>query len=164
MGLGLLVFLWSRRLFGTAGASSSLLFFTFSPTLLAHGGEATSDVCMAFFMLASVGAYWRHLGRPGWRPFALSAVVFGLACVAKFSAVFIPATFGLCAVVHMATRRGEGRRVLLSAAGHAGVAFVIIWAFYGFRYSAFNPARCPGRTSSSSRGRRCTRGRVLSAA
>jgi len=139
-GLGLLVFLWSRRLFGTAGGLVSLTFFTFSPTLLAHGGEATSDVCMAFFMLASVGAYWRHLGRPGWGPFALSAVVFGLACVAKFSAVFIPAMFALCALVHLATRKGDGRRVLRSAAGHAVVAFVIIWAFYGFRYSAFNPA------------------------
>jgi dolichyl-phosphate-mannose-protein mannosyltransferase len=138
--LGALVFLWSRSLFGTAGAFVSLVFYAFSPTFLAHGGYATSDVCMAFFMLASVGAYWRHLGRPGAGPFVLSSVLFGLACVAKFSAPLLPIMMALCAAVHIAGHRGELGRVARSAAGHAAVAFVIIWAFYGFRYSAFNPA------------------------
>ncbi len=140
VGLGLLVFLWSRRLFGTAGALVSLGFFTFSPTILAHGGLATSDVCMGFFMLASVGAYWRHLRNPGAAGFALSAVVLGLACVAKFSSPLLCPMFLLLAAAHLATTRGETGRILLSAAGHVGVAFAIIWAFYGFRYSAFNPA------------------------
>jgi Dolichyl-phosphate-mannose-protein mannosyltransferase len=138
--LGILIFMWSRRLFGTPGAFVSLTFFAFSPEFLAHGGYATSDVCMAFFMLASVGAYWRHLDRPGAGPFALSAVVFGLACVSKFSAPLIPVMMAICAAVHVAFRRAELGRVARSAAGHAAVAFVIIWAFYGFRYSAFNPA------------------------
>jgi hypothetical protein len=141
--LGALIFMWSRALFGTAGAFVSLTFFAFSPEFLAHGGYATSDVCMAFFMLASVGAYWRHLSRPGAGPFLLSAAVFGLACVAKFSAPLIPAMMAICAAVHVATRRGELGRVARSAAGHAAVAFVVIWAFYGFRYSAFNPALPP---------------------
>jgi hypothetical protein len=140
VAVGALVFLWSRRLFGTPGAFVSLVFFAFCPTVLAHGGYATSDVCMAFFMLASVGAYWRHLGRPGAGPFLLSATVFGLACVAKFSAVFLPVMMALCAAVHLATTRGELGRVARSAAGHAAIAFLVIWAFYGFRYSAFNPA------------------------
>ena len=140
VGLGALIFCWSRGLFGTPGAFVSLTFFAFSPEFLAHGGYATSDVCMAFFMLATVGAYWRHLGRPGAGPFLLSAAVFGLACVAKFSAPLLPIMMAICAAVHVATRRGGLGRVALSAAGHAAVAFVIIWAFYGFRYSAFNPA------------------------
>jgi hypothetical protein len=137
---GVLVFWWSRRLFGTSGAFVSLLFFAFSPSFLSHGAYATSDVCMAFFMLAAMAAWWRHLNTPGWGPFALSAVVFGLACVAKFSAVLLLPMMALCALVHLATRRGRAGTLLLSAAGHAAVAFAIIWAFYGFRYSAFNPA------------------------
>src|ERR1019366_3226255 len=83
---GLLVFCWSRRLFGNAGALVSLVFFVFEPTFLAHGALATSDVCSAFFLLASVGAWWRQLqdGRARW--WWLSAATFGLACVAKYSA------------------------------------------------------------------------------
>ncbi len=140
VAVGALVFLWSRRLFGTAGGFVSLAFFTFSPTFLAHGGYATSDVCIALFMLASIGAWWRHLETPGAGPFVLSAVVFGLACVAKFSAVLLVPMMALCAAVHAAAHPGQGGRIARSAAGHAAVAFAIIWAFYGFRYSAFNPA------------------------
>jgi len=139
VALGLLIFLWSQRLFGIPGAFVSLAFFAFCPSFLAHGGYATSDVCMAFFMTATLGAYWRHLGRPGPGPLLLSATVFGLACVAKFSAVFLFPMLGLCAAVHLATTRGEWRRVLASAGVHAVAAYAIIWAFYGFRYSAFNP-------------------------
>jgi hypothetical protein len=137
---GLLIFCWSRKLFGTAGAFVSLIFFAFSPTFLAHGGYATSDVCISLFMLASIGAWWRHLNMPDGGGFALSAVVFGLACVAKFSAVFLLPMMALCAVVYVASHPGRLGAVVLSALGHAAVATVIIWAFYGFRYSAFNPA------------------------
>jgi Dolichyl-phosphate-mannose-protein mannosyltransferase len=137
---GALVFCWSLSLFGTAGAFVSLAFFAFSPSFLAHGGYATSDVCMALFMLAAVGAWWRHLNAPGAGPFALSAVAFALACVSKFSAVLLLPMMGACAVAYLATHPGSARRVLLSALGHAAVATAVIWAFYGFRYSAFNPA------------------------
>ncbi len=143
VGLGLLVFLWSRRLFGTAGAFVSLGFFTFSPTLLANGGLATSDVCMGFFMLASVGAYWRHLRNPGAGGLALSSVVLGLACVAKFSSPLLVPMFLLLGAAHLVSTRGQAVRVLRSAACHVVVAYAIIWAFYGFRYSAFNPALPP---------------------
>ncbi len=143
VALGLLVFCWSRRLFGTPGAFVSLLFFAFSPTLLAHGGLATSDVCIALFMLASIGAFWRHLNTPGAGPFLLSAVIFGLACVAKFSAVLLLPMMALCAIACVSARRAQVGPVLLSALGHAAVAVAIIWAFYGFRYSAFNPALPP---------------------
>jgi hypothetical protein len=140
VALGAIVFLWSRRLFGTKGAFISLTFYAFSPTFLAHGGYATSDVCIALFMLASLGAWWRHLNTPGLGPFALSAALFGLACVAKFSAVFLFPMMALCALAYVAAGRGGFGMILLSAAGHAAAATAIIWAFYGFRYSAFNPA------------------------
>jgi len=143
VALGALVFCWSRRLFGTAGAFVSLIFFAFSPTLLAHGGLATSDVCIALFMLASIGAWWRHLNTPGAGPFALSAILFGLACVAKFSAVLLLPMMALCAVACVAAGRARAGPILLSALGHAAVALAVIWAFYGFRYSAFNPALVP---------------------
>jgi|CZKI01.1.fsa_nt_gi hypothetical protein len=140
---GFLVYCWSRRLFGRAGALVSLAFFAFSPTFLAHGGLATSDVCITLFMLASVGAWWRHLETPGAGPFALSALLFGLACVAKFSAVLLLPMMALCAVVHVAVGRSRAGPVVLSALGHGAAAVAIIWAFYGFRYSAFNPALPP---------------------
>ena len=147
---GLLVFFWSRTFFGWRGAFLSLGLFAFCPAFLAHGALATSDVVMTFFFLASVGAWWRHLERPGAGSAALSAVVFGLACVAKFSAVLLGPMFALSALVWLAGRvRSEGWREPLlrltrSAMVHVVAAWAIIWLFYGFRFSAFSPALANG--------------------
>jgi hypothetical protein len=153
---GVLVFLWSRRLFGDAGALVSLGFFAFEPNLLAHGALATSDVCMTFFLLASTGAWWRHLhdGRARW--WWLSAVTFGLACVAKYSApLLLPVFVALAAVRAFSgaplpllgrtwtTRGGKFGAAALSALGQGLVAAFVIWAFFGFRFSAANPALPP---------------------
>ena len=140
---GLLVFLWSRRLFGTPGAFVSLAFFTFCPTFLSHGAYATSDICITLFMLASVGTWWRHLQRPTAGTFALSSLMLGLACVSKFSAVLLLPMLAICALALVLAGRVRVRAVLGSAAGHAAVAVGIIWAFYGFRYGASGPGVPP---------------------
>jgi hypothetical protein len=142
---GLLVFFWSRALFGWRGAFLSLTLFVFCPAFLAHGGLATSDVVMAFFFLAAVGTWWRHLERPGAGGAALSAAILGLACVAKFSAVLLAPMFALTALGWLAGRmkadgwRAPVRRLARSAAVHLLVVWATIWLFYGFRYGAFSP-------------------------
>ncbi len=153
---GLLVFCWTRRLFGDAGAVVALIFFTFEPSFLAHGALATSDVCMTFFLLASVGAWWRHLhdGRARW--WWLSALTFGLASVAKFSAPLLLPMFILLALVRAFapeplqllgrswnSRGAKFGAAALSGLAHGLVAAVVIWAFFGFRYSAANPVLPP---------------------
>ncbi|HVU32613.1 MAG TPA: glycosyltransferase family 39 protein [Opitutaceae bacterium] len=153
VGTGLLVFLWSRALFGTAAGFFSLSLLVFSPLFLAHGALATSDVCMVFFFVASLGAYWRHLHDGRWRWAVTSMATFGLACVAKFSAVLLLPMFLILAVARVyaaapvtfgrqtfATRPAKTRALLGSGLGHGAVGVFIIWAFYGFRYAAFNPA------------------------
>jgi hypothetical protein len=146
---GLLVWFWSRRLFGPAGAFVGLGFFVFCPTFLAHGALATSDMCMTFFMLASVGAYWRHLQDFRLGTGLLSAGLLGLACVAKFSFVLLPFMFAPLIVWRIFTPNGlpwRGRLLgrpwlrlgplSLSVAGHMAAAWLIIWAFFGFRHGA----------------------------
>jgi hypothetical protein len=153
VAIGWLVFCWSRRLFGPAGALLSLGFFSFSPGFLAHGALVTSDVCMTFLFLASVGAYWRHLHDPRARGWVLSALVFGLACVAKYSAGLLLPMMAVMALVRAlsgaplelagrtwSTVRGKLGAITVSTLGHGLVAVLMIWAFFGFRYAAFNPA------------------------
>jgi hypothetical protein len=153
---GILIFLWSRRLFGDPGALVSVAFFAFEPNFLAHGALATSDACMSFFLPASTGAWWRHLhdGRARW--WWLSAVTFGLAAVAKYSApLLLPVFVALTAVRAVApeplvllgrtwtSRGGKFGAAALSALGQGMVAALVIWAFFGFRYSAANSALPP---------------------
>ncbi|MEO7797859.1 MAG: glycosyltransferase family 39 protein, partial [Opitutaceae bacterium] len=147
---GLLVFFWSRSLFGWRGAFLSLGLLVFSPTFLAHGALATSDMVMTFFFLASAGAWWRHLKNPGIGNTLLSAAVLGLAFVAKFSAVLLPPILGLTAFVWLWEKRktaGWGQpltRLGRSALLHAVATLAVIWIFYGARFSAFAPAFATG--------------------
>lgn len=159
VGIGIMVFLWSRRFFGNVGALISLGFFTFSPNFLAHGALATSDVCMTFFFLASIGAWWRHLHSPNLRMWCLSAVVFGLAFVAKYSAVLLIPMLGMLAITRIfsskpllfgrwkfVTRGGKLGAISVSLLAHGAMATLIIWAFYGFRYPATNSSLPPSET------------------
>lgn len=150
---GLLVFCWSRRLFGNAGGAVSLVFFAFCPTFLAHGALVTTDVCMTFFFLAAAGAWWRHLHDGRFLVWALSALVCGLAFVTKFSALLLLPMIGLMGIVRVlapeplallgrvhVTRGSKAVATLLSALGHGLVAMLMIWAFFGFRYALLKTA------------------------
>jgi Dolichyl-phosphate-mannose-protein mannosyltransferase len=153
VGTGILVFFWSWKFFGNAGALISLCFFAFSPDFLAHGGLVTSDVCMAFFFLAATGAWWRHLHDGRLVSWWISAFAFSLALVAKYTAVLLLPVVGIMILVRAAaseplslggrtflTWRGKLGAAVLSGFAHGLVGAATIWTFYGFRFSAFNPA------------------------
>jgi len=157
MATGLLVFLWAKSIWGDAGGLFSLCLYAFCPNFLAHGPLATSDVIMVFFLLAATGAWWRHSRRLSWGSWLLSGAVLGLACVAKFSAVLLLPVFTLLLLVRTVDRQpiafAPGRRhytlkswspklatLAASSLTQAFIAWIIIWAFYDFRYSAANSA------------------------
>jgi hypothetical protein len=154
------VFVWSRRLWGDGGGLVSLALYSWSATTLAHGPLVTSDMCAALFMLAAVGAYWRHLERLNWRTLTLSVLATGLAAVAKFSFVMLPFAFGIMALWRLVERapwEGQvGARTMAattpgrksawlagSALLHLLAAGLIIWAFFGWRYLPGAPGMPP---------------------
>ena len=142
VGTGLLIFGWSRRLFGAPAGFFALILYALDPNVLAHAPLVTSDSAAVFFLLASCGAFWRYVSAPGWRTGALSAAVFGLACVAKYSAVLLLPVFGLLLawriLVEPAGRRTRWVKLVpLTLAAHAASAVFVIWSFFGFRYSGF---------------------------
>ena len=160
---GLLVFCWSRRLWGHAGGLCSLALYAVSPTTLAHGPLVTSDMCAAFWLLAAAGAWWRVSRELTWSNLLLSCTATGLAFVAKFSAGVLLPVFGLLIlwttfmpgpVLIAWGRSPAARRVVAAMAGKLGVllallvvhgiaTWAIIWTFFGCRYSAFAPGLPP---------------------
>jgi hypothetical protein len=157
VALGALVYGWARRLISPAGAWVSLVLFAFSPTLLAHGPLVTSDMAAALFFTAATGALWIVLHR------VTPATVFGAAAMvagvflSKFSGpILVP-----IALVMLVLRLDSGRPLVLAFRGRTVespsrarqlavfmavaavivcVTWALIWASYGFRYTAFAAA------------------------
>ena len=157
--LGLLIFAWSRALWGDAGGLLSLALYVFCPNFLAHAPLATSDVTMTLCLLAACGAFWRQTRILDGRSLAASVGVTALATVAKFSFGLLLPIFALIAVVRLASsepllvqfgRRRELRTwreklvaILASGVVHGIAAWIAIWACFGFRFSAVGPGMPP---------------------
>jgi hypothetical protein len=147
MATAVLVFLWSRKLWGQGGGWLSLLLCVLCPNILANSGLATSDMAMTFFFLASTAGFWSLLCAPSPARLIVSAIIFGLACVAKYSSVLL---LPICVVLigaralHKAPWTWRGRALSRAQQGvfiagaiatHVLISAAIIWAFFGFRYS-----------------------------
>ncbi len=154
---GVLVFLWSRSLFGPTGAVVSTALYAFCPLLLAHGGLATSDMAAALGFLAATLTGWRLLHRVTVTRVLLAGLAWGGLALAKFSAPLFAAMFAVMVVLRLARgaplpvhlgprhRRTRGARSLgvLAAASVTAllIAWALIWAAYGFRFEGL---RGPG--------------------
>ncbi|MFH1219603.1 MAG: glycosyltransferase family 39 protein [Candidatus Eisenbacteria bacterium] len=97
--LGYFVFRWSRELYGTGAGLFSLLLYTFSPNIIAHGRLITTDVYAAGMVTLSTYYFWRFLSRGGWKLAVTTAVFLGLSQLAKYSCMFLYPIFLLIVVV-----------------------------------------------------------------
>jgi len=140
----LLAFLTAREMFGTGAGFLALLLIVFEPNFLAHGALVTTDTGAACGLLASIYAFYRYVKSPSWGRIAVLGLAAGVFCITKHSAVLLPPMLILLAFTELLRRRqlaGESRlHQALRLAGVlvvAGViAVAIMWAGYGFRYSA----------------------------
>ena len=148
----LVVWLWSRSLFGIGGGIVSLLLAVWWPALIAHGPLATSDACAGLFFALGTWALWSLFDRITLGTLLAAAAAIGLAAIAKHSSVLLaPVALAFLAVTTVAgqplpVRIGPLDRLITSRAGRlaAGLlalvvplvaAVVCIWAACGFRYA-----------------------------
>ncbi|HEY4311714.1 MAG TPA: glycosyltransferase family 39 protein [Pirellulales bacterium] len=159
LALGLLVYFWSRHIFGPVGGLISLTLYAFSPTILANGFLATSDLVAALFFTAATAGIWAVLHRISW--LTLGAAIVGVSglLLSKYSGVLIaPMAVVMLAVRLSSSRplpvslvgqhelRGRVRLLMAFVAGAVIVALgavLIIWASYGFRYAMFGADSLP---------------------
>jgi 4-amino-4-deoxy-L-arabinose transferase-like glycosyltransferase len=142
--VALLAFLTAREMFGTGAGFLALLLIVFEPNFLAHGALVTTDTGAACCLLASIYAFYRYVKSPSWGRVAVLGLAAGIFFITKHSAVLLPAMLILLAITELLRRRQVGDesrlRQALRLAGvfviAAVIAVGIMWAGYGFRYSA----------------------------
>lgn len=157
VALGALIYAWTRRLISPAGAWVSLLLFVFSPTFLAHGPLVTSDMAAALFFSAAVAAIWSALHRITAATVLGAAVLLAGAFLSKLSAPILVVVAVLMTIVRLIdgpplavgsrgrfveyASRSHQLAVLFGTAVVVGLAtWTLVWASFGFRYSAFAAA------------------------
>ncbi len=132
-GLGILIFVFARDLFGARAAVLAAALFTLEPTVLAHGRVVQTDMPAAFGFLLLLFAIHRYLQHASaLRALAIGAAG-GIACLAKFSMILAgPMVTGLFLLAAYRTHR-ESRPVsplLRDVALTAIAAIVVINAAY----------------------------------
>ena len=81
------VWLWARRYFGGAAAALATGMFTLVPTVLAHGGVATTDMPLTACLSAAFFALLVWAEEPTWQHSRILGATTALAVVSKFTAL-----------------------------------------------------------------------------
>ena len=171
------IFVWSRRVYGSATALIAAGIFSMLPVVLAHSALAGTDIPLTAFFITAVYAFTRWLAAPSWRTAAGFGVAAGLATATKLSTVaFLPPTMvGILLLYFLSGRRadasldenrdrwgvGSVRGTMRSMAVGLICVFLVIWTVYRFSHAPINKfstapdkiaARVFGPTSSATRG------------
>ncbi len=136
----IVVFFGTREMFGTGAAFIALTLLAFDPNLLAHGAFVTTDVGLACFMFLSVFLFYRYLKSPSALRLIMIGAAVGLVLAVKHTGLLVLPILFLLGVCEVFLRRESLWRNALKIAGTLVlitlIGWVILWSFYGFRYSA----------------------------
>lgn len=130
---GWLLFWWTKKITNSFVALGVLTLFAFSPTLLAHGRLANTDVGAAFGTLLAIIFWLKFLDSPSWKNVLSAGISFGAAMLLKFSLIllipfFIIITF-LYAILFSQNIIKYSAKAL--AAGLLGF-ILVVWPVYQF--------------------------------
>ena len=106
--LGLLLFGWARRFACDGTALLTLLLYTFSPTVLAHGRYVTTDVPAALGVALAGFSFIRFLAAPSRNTALVSGLALGTALLFKFSIVLLVPLLVTLTLLWSGLERPEG--------------------------------------------------------
>jgi len=93
--LGMVLYVWGRRMVGAAAALGALFLYVLDPTVIAHAFLTTLDVGFAAFTVLFLFALWHYLRYPSLPRLLLGGAALGAVLSTKFSAVVLLPVAGL---------------------------------------------------------------------
>lgn len=147
LGLGVVILLWASSLFGPWAGVLALGLYTLDPTVLAHGGLATTDAAAACTIALALYLLRGYLRQPTRPRLLLAGIGMGLAQAAKFSALILFPISGLLLLllalwpaVQRFPAHWQGlttwtrvRRAVGLCAMLWLISGVTVWGIYGFK-------------------------------
>ena len=140
---GMVVFYWTRHVFGAAAAALAVLLYSLIPPVLAHGGLATTDMALAACLTWAFYSLVRWAEAPSPRRGVMLGVATAAAVLSKFTTLaFFPMAAIFALLFWYLAARPDGATVARLARERAasfGIAIAtgafLIWAMYFFSFS-----------------------------
>src|SRR3989344_4218496 len=130
-----LMYKWTKKLYGQFAALTALALFSLSPTILAHSRFVTTDVPALFGILLATFFFIKYLESPTKKNTWLAGLAFGIAILTKFSTFLIIPYFLVLALV-----KNKNKLLGTILIFIIGFAFVI-WPVYSVFTLNYPPER-----------------------
>jgi hypothetical protein len=163
--LGLLVFCWTRELYGLNAAFAALVLYLLDPNILAHSPIIHTDIPFALAFFGGTYFFWRTLKQITWFNWLMTGVFLSMSAVTKFSFLTIPPIWGFLGVIRVFSSepfrskitsitnitgyRSKARWLAIILFSSFVLAYLTVWATYGFRFEAVDEQRGALDVSSS---------------
>lgn len=138
--LGLLVFRFTRELFGPRAAVLAVALFSLEPTVLAHGRVVQTDIPAAFGYLLLFMALYQYVRERTWRRAAWLGAAAAIAVLAKFSMVLAGPVLAIF-FLGLSRRTPRSNQPLATVAAQACIVLativLVINAAYFFQHRPF---------------------------
>jgi Dolichyl-phosphate-mannose-protein mannosyltransferase len=143
LGLGVLIFVYARSLFGPRAAVFAVALFSLEPTVLAHGRLVHTDLPAAFAFLFVFFVMRIYLEARTTRNALWLGLAGGLALLTKFSMIVLLPVLACLALLGfgVAPRLKERRRRILL---HAAIVVCLMWVMVNAAYRFQGPSIVPG--------------------
>jgi len=138
--LGLVVFNWSRELYGVSGGLVSLTIYSFCPNILAHALLITPDITLSCFALFTAWRLWKLAKKHNIQNLIWAGTGFGLMLLSKHTGMLLGLILFMTDLVYRSAagqinwrscrRTWMGLRhwpILIA------ITALILWAAYGFQ-------------------------------
>src|SRR4030095_8015655 len=135
VGLGILIFLFARTLFGTRTAVLAVALFSLEPTILGHGRVVQTDGPAAFGYFLFFLALYSYTSKTTWRRAVYLGAAVGIALLTKYSMLLVGLVLAPALIV-VWWRSSWRRAIPIHTVIIAVTMLVVINAAYYFRLPA----------------------------
>ncbi len=141
----IIIFHWTRKLYGDKAALIAAFLFCFSPTVMAHSRFVTTDVPALFGILLGTYFFVKFLQSQTKINFILAFIAFGVAQLTKFSVFLLNPLFVILAIAWGLTMHNKiysvAKTLFLTGAIIVLGYLTIVWPIYGLNTINYPPER-----------------------
>jgi len=147
----IIIFVWTRKLYGYLTALTAIFLFSFSTTVMAHSRFVTTDVPALFGILLGTFFFIKYLKNSSHKNLVIAGLALGIAELTKFSVFLLVPFFLVLAVIYAffhlpsaswRTKLLNTLYLILNTILIVAIGYIfVVWPIYGLHTRNYPPER-----------------------